>query len=208
MRLRADQSPWNGVTHRAAVFCGANFTTVNETKKNKEEEGNSIMAVNDIQDRIARYLDDAIALEASGITGLKDMISEATDPQDAAMFQLHLTETERQKERLEARLAALGGTSNKLKDVLNKIGIAATDLLHGGKDPGDKATRNLIQAYAIENLEVATYESLIAAATQVGDTETAALAREIQAEEKATANKLFPRIAPMAQRAVVEGVQT
>jgi ferritin-like metal-binding protein YciE len=113
-----------------------------------------------------------------------------------------LTETERQKERLEARLAALGGTSNKLKDFINKIGIAATDLLHGGKDPGDKATRNLIQAYSIENLEVAVYESLYAAATQVGDTQTAALAKEIQAEEEATARKIFPRIAPVAMRAV------
>jgi ferritin-like metal-binding protein YciE len=163
---------------------------------------------NDIQDRIARYLDDAIALEASGISGLKDMVSEATDPQDAAMFQQHLAETERQKERLEARLSALGGTSNKLKDVMNKIGMAATDLLHGGKDPGDKATRNLIQAYAIENLEVATYESLYAAATEVGDTETAALAKEIQAEEERTARMLFPRISPLARRAVIEGVQS
>lgn len=166
------------------------------------------MATNDIQDRIARYLDDAIALEASGVTGLKDMISEATDPQDAAMFQQHLAETERQKQRLEARLHALGGTSNKLKDFINKIGIAATDMLHGGKDAGDKATRNLIQAYAIESLEIAMYESLYAAATQVGDTETAQLAREIQAEEEATAKKIFPRIAPVAGRATVEGVQS
>ena len=163
---------------------------------------------NDIQDRIARYIDDAIALEASGITGLKDMISEATDPQDAAMFQQHLTETERQKDRLEARLKALGGTHSGIKDVMNKIGMAATDLLHGGKDAGDKATRNLIQAYAVENLEVAMYESLFAAATEAGDAETATLAKEIQAEEEKTAKLLFPRISPLARKAVIEGVQT
>jgi ferritin-like metal-binding protein YciE len=167
------------------------------------------MAVgNDIQDRITRYLDDAISVESSGITGLKDMISEATDPQDAAMFQQHLTETERQKERLETRLQALGGSSNKLKDVMNKIGMAATDLLHGGKDAGDKATRNLIQAYSLENLEIAMYESLAAAASEAGDTETASLAKEIQAEEEATAKKIFPRIAPVARRALAEGVQS
>ena len=158
---------------------------------------------NDIQDRIARYIDDAIALEASSVTGLKDMISEATDPQDAALFQEHLTQTESQRERLTARLRALGGTHSGLKDLMNKIGIAATDLLHGGKDPGDKATRNLIQAYSIENLEIAMYESLATAATEAGDTETATLAREIQAEEEAAAKKIFPRIAPMARRAVV-----
>ena len=163
---------------------------------------------NDIQDRIARYIDDAIALEASAVTGLKDMISEATDPADAALFQQHLTETERQKERLTARLTALGGTHSGIKDVMNKIGMAATDLLHGGKDAGDKATRNIIQAYAIENLEIAMYESLAAAATEAGDTETATLAKEIQAEEEATAKKLFPRISPLAKKAVVEGVQS
>ncbi len=163
---------------------------------------------NDIQDRIARYIDDAIAIEASQVTGLKDMISEANDPQDAALFQQHLTQTERQKERLEARLHALGGSSNKIKDFINKIGVAATDVLHGGKDAGDKATRNIIQAYAMKNLEIAMYESLAAAATEAGDTETATLAKEIQAEEEATAKKLFPRISPLAKQAVITGVQS
>ena len=43
------------------------------------------------------------------------------------------------------------------------------------------------------------YESLAAAALEAGDTETAALAREIQYEEELTAKKLFPRIAELAQ---------
>ena len=162
---------------------------------------------NDIQNRIARYIDDAIALEASGITSLKDMINEATDPVDAALFQEHLSETELQKQHLEARLQAIGGTHNSLKDAMNKLGAAATDLLHLGKDAGDKATRNLIQAYTIEILEVATYESLYAAATEAGDMETANLAKQIQAEEEAAAKKIFPRIATVAKAAVVDGVQ-
>lgn len=163
---------------------------------------------NDLHDRINRYLDDAIALEASGVTALQDMITDAVDPVDAALFQEHLTETENQKLRLEARLTSLGGTSNKLKDAMNKIGVAATNLLHLGKDAGDKATRNLIEAYSIESLEVATYESLYAAATEAGDTETAALAKAIQAEEEAAAQKIFARIAPNARMAVVNGVQS
>lgn len=156
-----------------------------------------------LKDRINRYIDDAIALEASGIVGLKDMVSEATDPQDAALFQQHLAETEQQKLRLENLLHARGGSSNKLKDVMNKIGMAATDLLHAGKDAGDKATRNLIQAYSVESLEVATYESLYAAATEAGDAEVAQAAKEIQAQEKATAEKIFARIAPVAREAVL-----
>src|SRR5687768_14343237 len=77
-----------------------------------------------IRERINRYLDDAIALEAAGVTGLKDMVQEATQPEDAALFQEHLAQTESQKRRLEVRLAELGGSSNKLKDVMNKIGMA------------------------------------------------------------------------------------
>ncbi|MBC7805672.1 MAG: DUF892 family protein [Akkermansiaceae bacterium] len=159
-----------------------------------------------IRERINRYLDDAIALEAAGVTGLKDMVGEATQPEDAALFQEHLAQTESQKRRLEVRLAELGGTSNKLKDVMNKIGMAATDLLHVGKDSEDKATRNLIQAYSIENAEIATYESLYAAASAVGDTKTALLAREIQAEEELAAKKIFARVSPNASIAIRVGV--
>jgi ferritin-like metal-binding protein YciE len=162
-----------------------------------------MIAETELRDRIGRYIEDAIAVEASSITGLKDMMSEATDPQDAMLFQQHLTETERQKDRLEAFLHARGQHTNRLKDLMNKIGLAATDLLHAGKDAGDKATRNLIQAYAIESMEVAMYESLYAAATEAGDTEVAALAKEIQAEEEDAAKKIFPRIAPMARTAIM-----
>jgi ferritin-like metal-binding protein YciE len=167
---------------------------------------NNAVVSDDARERIMRYLDDAISVEAAALTGLKDMITESTDPQDAMMFQQHLAETESQKQRLEARLHALGGGSNKLKDFMNKLGVAATDLLHGGKDAGDKATRNLVQAYCIENLEIAMYESLAAASEAAGDLETAQLARTIQAEEKATAQKIWPRIAPVAAAAFAVGV--
>jgi ferritin-like metal-binding protein YciE len=152
----------------------------------------------DVNDRLNRYLQDAIALEGSLVAGLKDMASEATTPEDAQMFEMHRAQTESQKERLEQCLHARGGHHNKIKEVLNAIGVAATDLLHGGKDAPDKAVRNLMQAYAIENLEVAVYEGLYAAAMAAGDQQTARVAKEIQAEEQATAQKVFARIAPLS----------
>ena len=53
-----------------------------------------------------------------------------------------------------------------------------------------------------ESLEVAVYEALFAAANSVGDNETAALARQIQAEETAMAKQLFIRIADSSVLAV------
>ncbi len=160
-------------------------------------------AANEVHDRIVRYIDDAIAVEQGNITGLKDMAALATDPIDKALFEEHLAMTETQRGRLEMRLQALGGHHNSVKDIVNKFGIAASGLLHAGKDAGDKATRNLVEAYAIESAEIAMYESLYAAASEAGDTETAALAKEIQAEEKATAEKIFPRIGVNARVAVL-----
>lgn len=156
------------------------------------------------KERISVYIDDAIALEAASITALKDMIEDAVSADDTELFREHLIETERQKERLEERLRFFGREAerNILKDLLNKAGAMATDLLHAAKNHHDKATRNLMQAYAIENLEVAVYEALYAAADEAGDQETARLARSIQDEEKAAADKIWSRIAYSARTAV------
>ena len=163
-------------------------------------------AANGLHDRITRYIDDAIAVEQGIVTGLKDMITDATDPIDVALFQEHLAVMETQRCRLEQRLEALSRHPNSLKHAVNKLGITTTSLRHAGKDAGDKATRNLVQAHAIENIEIAMYDSLIAAATAAGYSETVTLARTIQAEEEATAKRIFPRIAPMAKAAVEAAV--
>jgi ferritin-like metal-binding protein YciE len=46
-------------------------------------------------------------------------------------------------------------------------------------------------AFTVENSEYAMYEALAAAAEAAGDTTTETLAREIQAEEKQTAEKIW-----------------
>jgi ferritin-like metal-binding protein YciE len=56
-------------------------------------------------------------------------------------------------------------------------------------------------AYAVENAEVAMYEALSITAEGFGDPQTAALAREIQQQEKATAEKVWHMIAPAARQA-------
>jgi ferritin-like metal-binding protein YciE len=156
------------------------------------------------QDKIKRYIDDAIALESASITALNDMATDAVTGDERALYQEHATVSESQKERLEARLMALGGESARhvLKDVLNSIGAAATDLLHASKNDEDKATRNLLQSYAMENLEIAVYEALHAAAESARDSETAMLAREIQSEEKEAARRIFEHINISSVRAV------
>ena len=147
--------------------------------------------------KIMRYIDDAIALEAASITAMRDMAKDAVSTDERLLYEGHLTESESHKQRLEGRLITLGGEAKRslVKDVMNSIGAAATNILHAGKNDDEKDTRNLLQAYAMESLEVAVYEALYAAANSSSDSETALLARQIQAEESAMAKHLFFRIA-------------
>ncbi len=54
-----------------------------------------------------------------------------------------------------------------------------------------KLVQNLITALCVETGEMAMYEALASVAAAAGDGTTELLAREIQAEEQRTAEKLF-----------------
>ena len=70
-----------------------------------------------------------------------------------------------------------------------------------GHAPEERTTQNLIMAFTVENSECAMYEALAAAAEAAGDDATEALAREIQAEEKQTADKVWHFIASRSKNA-------
>jgi ferritin-like metal-binding protein YciE len=162
-----------------------------------------------VKERLVRYLQDAHAAETGIEDVLEGFIDDTDDPQIKALFQQHRMETRSQAERLEARLNALGASPSGGKGFLNMIMAKMSELMHGAHDEYDKNTQNLIKAYATEHLERGMYESMIAYATAIGDEATVALARQIQAEEEATAQKLFPLIQAYAKTALAgtEGLQ-
>ncbi len=68
-----------------------------------------------------------------------------------------------------------------------------------GHEKEERTVQNLMMAYTVECSEMAMYEALATAARQAGDAETEQLARSIQAEEKATAEKIWAHL-PVASR--------
>ncbi len=142
-------------------------------------------------DVIKRYLQDAIATEKSFETQLQDFANEGDNEIAKAAFQQHALETKRQYERLTARLEALGGSTSAAKSLLAHIFGFGPKTAQIGREKEERTTQNLMMAFAVENSEMAMYESLIATAEAAGDPQTADLAREIQAEEKATAQKIW-----------------
>jgi len=147
---------------------------------------------------IRRYLEDAIAAEKSFETQLNTFAEEAMLPDAARLFEQHALETKQQYQLLTARLQALGGSTSTLKSIVAHIFNSAPKLAQLSQDEQDRSTQDLMMAFAVENAEVAMYESLAVSADAAGDQETAALARQIQLEEKATAEgvwKLIPESA-------------
>jgi ferritin-like metal-binding protein YciE len=134
------------------------------------------------RDIIIDYLQDAIATERNIESQLRAFARTGDQPEAKRLFEQHAEETKRQHERLTAHLSALGGSLPAMKSFLaNLVGQGASG----------KVLQNLITAYAFESAEVAMYEALAIVAAAAGDVETERLARDIQAEERATAEKLW-----------------
>jgi ferritin-like metal-binding protein YciE len=116
------------------------------------------------------------------------MISTTDDPEIKEMLEHHKEETEHQESRLRERLDALGaGTSTR-----KQAQTVAAALVKGVTDVarGDQAGKNARDGYTTEHMEIAAYELLERLAKKAGDEQTAEVARENRADEKAMARKI------------------
>lgn len=149
---------------------------------------------------IQRYLQDAIAAEQNFETQLRAFAAESEYPEVKQVFAQHAEETKGQHERLTARLEALGGKPSGMKSFLAHLFGLTPMAAQLGHDASERATQDLVMAFAVENSEVAMYESMATAAAACGDTETEQLARAIQQEERAAAEKVWGLVATVARR--------
>lgn len=147
---------------------------------------------------IQSYLEDAIAAQKAFESQLRDFAAEGSSDQSHELFLQHAEETRRQYERLTARLKELGGDPSGAKSFIAHLVGMSPKLAQLGHDVMDRMTQNLMIAFAVENCEIAMYEALIVVSEEAGDRPTAELARSIQSEEGATAEKVWQRISPTA----------
>ncbi len=154
-----------------------------------------------MENPIQRYLEDAIAAEKSFETQLRGFAGEAAYGLAKGAFATHADETKQQYELLTSRLKALGGAPSTVKSFMAHVFNMAPKAAQAGHAAEERTTQDLIMAYAVENAEVAMYESMMIAADAVGDRETLALAKQIQAQERETAEKVWNMIGPCAAEA-------
>jgi ferritin-like metal-binding protein YciE len=142
--------------------------------------------MNEQPSELIRWLNDAYMMERSVEQVLMKHVDDAGELRSwRARLERHLDETREHVRSLEHCIHRLGGKTSTVKNVMGEVmgrvqGLATAMYR-------DEQVKNALAEYATEHFEIACYESLIAAADQLGEQEVVRVCREILAEEEAMA---------------------
>ncbi|MBC3301134.1 ferritin-like domain-containing protein [Pseudomonas sp. SWRI18] len=150
------------------------------------------------QENLLDWLRDAHAMEQQAEKMLKAQ-SERLEhyPQLKARIDQHIEETLGQQQLIDQCLARLGGSSSTLKDMGGKL--MAFGQAVGGSLMSDEVIKGAMAGYVFENMEIASYTALIAAAKEAGDSQTQAACEKILPQEIAMAEWLLEHLPELTQ---------
>lgn len=141
------------------------------------------------EERLMQWLSDAYAMEQHAETILTTLAQRTGGyPELKAQIERHLEETSRQAEDIRTCIVRRGGDTSTVKNLIGKF-IALGQSLSGVL-VSDEIIKSTVATYAFENLEVASYKVVIAAADALGDHETKVICERILREEEAMAHWL------------------
>ncbi|AZE88766.1 MULTISPECIES: ferritin-like domain-containing protein [Pseudomonas fluorescens group] len=150
------------------------------------------------QENLLDWLRDAHAMEQQAEKMLRAQ-SERLEhyPKLKARIDEHIQETLGQQALIDECLSRLGGSSSTLKDIGGKL--MAFGQAVGGSLMSDEVIKGAMAGYVFENMEVASYTVLIAAAQAAGDAETQAACEKILPQEIAMAQWLLEHLPELTQ---------
>jgi ferritin-like metal-binding protein YciE len=144
---------------------------------------------------VIAWLNDAHAMELGIAQVLERHAEEAKDhPHVHTALQRHLEQTRRHAELVKGCVERMGGETSGVKSGMASVMGAVQGMTT--KLAKDELIKNTLHDYGTEHFEIACYTSLIAAAENLGDQETARVCREILRDEQAMAEFLFQQIPP------------
>ncbi|WP_313116337.1 ferritin-like domain-containing protein [Ectopseudomonas guguanensis] len=135
------------------------------------------------------WLRDAHAMEQQA----EKMLSAQAErlehyPDLKARIVQHIDETRGQRELLESCLQRLGSSPSTFKDLSAKV--MAFGQAVAGMAVSDEVVKGAMSGYVFENMEIASYTVLIAAAREAGDSQTQTACEQILKQEVAMAEWL------------------
>ena len=171
--------------------------------------------MNNADQKIVQYLEEARAMENALVTVLESQIAMAPRGRVRDGLERHLDETRRHASQVGSRLDDYQQGRNPLQLVvdLTETVVGATisqtmaisklpfDLLRGSGGE-KKVLKNAKDACASEALEIATYVTLERVANDVGDEKTAKLAASIRSDEERMLQFLLAELPALADKVV------
>ena len=132
-----------------------------------------------------------MAAEQGSEAQLRGFAEAGDDDEVRNTFLMHAEKTGAQYQRLARKLEALGGRPSEEKSFFADLfgTIAKAPQAAGVQE--EQTTQNLIAAATVESGKCALYEALATVAAIAGEPDIERLAREIQAEERQTAERLY-----------------
>ena len=166
--------------------------------------------------KLVQYLTEAYGKEKQLETALQAHIGMTTRPPYKKQLQQHLRETKDHSLQVEWRIKQLGAsvpdiaidTSTAISSVFGKAIAVAQGPLHAlrGTSEDEKLLKNAKDEFVEEAAEIATYSSIETLAEEVGDKETAKLARSIRRDEERMASFLQKQIPTLTKAVVRESI--
>lgn len=143
----------------------------------------------DPRNHIIDWLRDAYAMER----GLEKALKKQAENEDLSseirhQAAMHLHETERHAQEVEAALKSLDANVSSAKTSLGIFAQKTKGL--ATKLASDERIKDLLDAYAMEHMEIACYSALAAAAYRAGYTEVAEACERIIPDEERMAQTL------------------
>ncbi len=141
-------------------------------------------------EHLADWLRDAHAMEQQAEAMLKGQVDRLDHyPELRQRVAQHLEDTRWQRSQLEGCLARLGSSPSTVKDLTGKLMAFGEGTV--AMFASDEVVKGAMAGYVFEQMEIASYTVLIAAAEAAGDVETKAVCEQIMAQEEAMAEWLL-----------------
>src|SRR5438270_2553387 len=170
--------------------------------------------------KLAQWLNEAHAKEAELEVALTAHIGLTDKRAYKDRLRRHLTETRDHKRRVAARIKQLGGSpvaGPNLPGVPDAVGEVAGKAVAAVKtqvgtaravvnDPIERQLRNAQEELREEHVEIALYSRILAFAEEVGDRDTAQLAKAIRRDEERMAKYLDAELVRLVKAVVREQV--
>lgn len=149
------------------------------------------MTSNEIRNRLIQQLRRASSMELAAVTALDPLVDGPSDGSLAGLVGTHRRNARRHRERVLARLKALGEGAPGGASAGAGILAAARGIARSRRSTPEE--ERLRQAVLMKQLEVATYDAVERLAERAGDDATAEMARDARAADEELARRLARR---------------